>query len=106
MTKNEYNGWTNYETWVVNLWLDNDEGSQRYWAEEASQALENATASEHSSKEEEAIFALSNQLKEQHEEGLPELQGFASDLLNAAMSEVNWHEIAKGLVDAAKEETA
>jgi hypothetical protein len=23
-----YNGWTNYETWLVKLWLDNDQWSQ------------------------------------------------------------------------------
>lgn len=26
---NEYNGWTNYETWNVNLWTMNDEGPYR-----------------------------------------------------------------------------
>ena len=23
----KYNGWSNYETWAVNLWLDNDQYS-------------------------------------------------------------------------------
>ena len=26
MTNNTYNGWKNYETWNVALWLQNDEG--------------------------------------------------------------------------------
>ena len=28
MTDTEYNGWTNYETWNVALWIDNDQGLQ------------------------------------------------------------------------------
>ena len=28
-----YNGWTNYETWAVKLWIDNDEGTYTYWRE-------------------------------------------------------------------------
>src|SRR4051794_18704009 len=30
-----YNGWANYETWCVHLWLTNEEESYRYWREEA-----------------------------------------------------------------------
>jgi hypothetical protein len=26
LTDTEYNGWTNYETWNVALWIQNDEG--------------------------------------------------------------------------------
>ncbi len=35
---NRYNGWTNYETWCVSLWLDNDEGTYnlvREWARDS-----------------------------------------------------------------------
>lgn len=26
MEEDKYNGWTNWETWCINLWLTNDEG--------------------------------------------------------------------------------
>lgn len=26
MNNTEYNGWTNWETWQIPLWIDNDEG--------------------------------------------------------------------------------
>jgi hypothetical protein len=29
MTSNTYNGWTNWATWNVNLWIDNEEGTYR-----------------------------------------------------------------------------
>jgi len=94
MTKNEYNGWYNYETWVVNLWMDNDEGSYTYWRETAIHALEDAD-----NDKDDATSALAQMLESEHEEALPELQGFAADLLSAAMSEVNWYEIAEHLVE-------
>lgn len=109
MTKNEYNGWFNYETWLVKLWMDNEQSSQEHWSERATEALREAgetmsanfrmTGVEPFTTEEKAAFALAKELKAQHEESLPELDGFAADLLSAAMSEVNWHEIAKSLLD-------
>ena len=32
-----YNGWANYETWIVKLWLDNEETSYRFWGDMAHQ---------------------------------------------------------------------
>jgi len=37
-----YNGWTNYETWVVNLWLANEEPSYREWRGQAQECAEEA----------------------------------------------------------------
>ena len=101
MTRKEYNGWTNYETWVVNLWIGNDQGSSNYWHDQAVAELEHAQADASFTKWERATLALADALKEHHELALPEVQGFAADLLGAAMSEVNWHEIAGAMVDEA-----
>lgn len=97
MIQNPYNGWTNYETWVVKLWIDND-GSSDYWAQMADDCL--------ATDEGEANTSLSDILKEAHESELPKVEGFAADLLNAAMSEVNWYEIAESLLNEAKERVA
>ena len=94
MTRKEYNGWTNYETWAVKLWIDSEEGSSNYWLEQA----EECATGEHPE------WALEERLKGEHEEALPEIHGFAADLLNAAMSEVNWREIANSLLEQAKTE--
>lgn len=78
-----YNGYTNYETWAVALWIDNNQGDSEYWQEQAGEAI--------------SIHELADQIKETHEEALPEVSGFAADLLNAAMSEVNWYELAENM---------
>jgi len=96
MTKKEYNGWTNYETWVVNLWMDNDEGSDSYWREQAEECVK-------VDGRENAVTSLSDILKEYHQEGSAEIMQdracVYSDLIGAALFEVNWREIAQHLVD-------
>ena len=106
MTTKNYNGWTNYETWAVSLWMDNDEGAQSYWREQAESALENPGSyyTKCLTRKERAAIALADSIKAQHEEAQPEVSGVFADLLNAAMSEVNWREIAINLIDDAADE--
>ena len=96
-----YNGWSNYETWVVNLWLGNDEGSYNTCRTLAQRCYEEAVADQVLSRKERACYQLANELKEMVEDGNP-LASEASvyaDLINASLSEVNWKEIANSLLD-------
>lgn len=101
MSNEKYNGWTNYETWVVNLWMDNEEGSHDYWIRQASYIYRNeAEEQKYFSKMEDAVCILADKLKNDHEESLPaNLPGLYSDLIGAALSEVNWREIAEHLLE-------
>lgn len=91
-----YNGWKNYETWAVNLWLTNDQGTDSYWREEAQRQWRTPdNASPHWSESERARFSLADRLESELEEAAPELGATLwADLLNAALSEVDWSEVA------------
>lgn len=99
-----YNGWKNYETWNAKLWMDNDEGSYRYWCERADEAYGNAEASQNFTREEQAALDLADQLEQEFDDDaeengmLPKLNGMYADLMNAALSEINWHEIAEHMI--------
>ena len=77
-----YNGWTNYETWCVALWINNEPGTY----EERRQMAHNASDE----------YEYSRDLKAWVEELIPDLGAtMAADLLGAALSKVNWQEIAE-----------
>ncbi len=100
MNDKKYNGWTNYETWNVALRLDNDEGSHQHWVQASEEAWEEAEARAHWTREESAVFALADRLKEEIEENAPDLRSsLYADLLGAALSEVNWREIAEHYIE-------
>ena len=94
-----YNGWANYETWTVSLWLDNEEHSYRYWRAEVQRHRKDAQADPRVragtwTPDEAARFNLADQLKNEVTDGVPLCQaGMYSDLLHAALSEVDWLEI-------------
>ena len=93
-TSDSYNGWANYETWAVKLWLDNDEGFHgivQVWINDYS-----------SSKGKVADF-----LKDLVEETNP-LAGSATmftDLLGHAIGRVDWFEIAASVLEDNEEVT-
>ena len=108
-TAKQYNGWTNYETWVVKLWIDNDAGSYEYWREETRAAINEAEAGTVLTKQEAARYDLAGRLQSSHEDSRPaEVCGASlwTDLLSAALSEVNWSEIAASLIEDAEQDEA
>ena len=100
-----YNGWTNYETWLVNLWLTNDEVTYGICRSLAQQFMDESVADTVFSRKERAGYNLSNELKDMLEEGNPlaSQASVYSDLLNAAICEVNWQEIADHLLEEYKD---
>lgn len=93
---NRYNGWTNWETWIVNLWMDNDQKLYQHFLD--------ITREEVSGNKELCTFTISVILREYFDEWAPEIDGLYLDLLNGAMREVNWREIALHLIEQLSEE--
>ena len=106
MADTTYNGWHNYETWLVNLWMDNEKGSQEFFRETAKEIYDETDAYNTGlNKQEHARRRFADWLKQYYEEEmLPELPGVYCDLLGAALASVNWDEIARHYIDAVLEE--
>jgi hypothetical protein len=126
MSDEKYNGWKNYPTWAVNLWLSNDQGAYNeccYMAREALrdaphdpntqpfQRLDGSTSEPIWTIEQTARYRLADTLKGYVEELVePDNPfslndaGLGSDLLGYALGEVDWNEIAVSWLETAKEE--
>jgi hypothetical protein len=85
--------------------MDNDQGSQEFWRDAAKEAFDFSKPSDSFTREENAAFRLMETLKDHHEDNMPDLPeaSFYTDIFNAALSQVNWYEIAKSLIDSLEE---
>jgi len=104
MAKNknaDYQGWKNYESWNIALWIDNDQGTYdmvREWAGELSG--------------EDSVSDLADQIEALVEEDNPlaDTTTMYTDLLQAAIDNADYYEIAQHYIDemttASKEEDA
>lgn len=98
MQTETYNGWKNYETWNVALWLGNDEGTYNLVREMAGEAKTSDRALTEYMGATPAIV-LADALEELVKTDAPDLgASMYADLLGAALSEVDWHEIAENVL--------
>jgi hypothetical protein len=104
MTDKKYNGWTNYETWCVGLWIDNDQAMQETWNDRAQYIVDRYDRKHDKDSYSDAACKLAEELKDEFEQNSPGLEGFWSDLLNSALSEVEWREVAESLCDSVETE--
>ena len=98
LNPDSYNGWKNYETWAVALWIDNDQGSY----EQSRQLARDVLTSGQETRTH--AGALADALQEVTTYEMPDLGASVwTDLLNAAVSEVDWYEIAENYLQDVSE---
>lgn len=78
----EYNGWTNRETWLVNLWLSNDMGSYDFLQQICKKDRETWQ------KAEELEAHFHNQLENMYDEPT-----FWSDFIGTTLDRVDWYRV-------------
>ena len=82
MDRDKYNGWTNHSTWLVNLWLGDDVQS---W-------INDSDCEEWDLDSVESVFKdFIEELINQQEP----INGVLSDLLQSAVDDVDWRELAE-----------
>jgi hypothetical protein len=88
----KYNGWTNYETWLTNLHFDN------FDFEEVMDIFDDCQ------DRGDMLNRIEDYIKDYVEEFVEQFRGdsrnlFIDDLLNAALSEVDYRDIAEHYID-------
>ena len=90
---NKYNGWTNYETWLCNLWFDNFEFTDML---DMFNGVED---------KDDIRIRIEDYIKEYVEEFVEsylapgDTHGFIHDMLNSSIREIDFRDIAQHYVD-------
>lgn len=106
-----YNGWANRATWLVNLHLTNDQGLYEDAVHQVRSAFEYAVVPDHvrgvTTDYQWKLGRATDALRD-HVEALTQADGSAlgigvpllvADLVNQALADVDWREIAEGLLE-------
>jgi len=91
----KYNGWTNYETWLIGMDLDGNYDRHTY---ERVQDMIIDLRAEHGDDERALVGNLADQLKAMYDERDHECC-VLTDLITASLSRVNWRELAESRLE-------
>lgn len=97
-----YNGYANYETWLVSVWIDNEQHTIDGWLDVAKHHYDIAEDRKYFTKKEEAVISFGEDMKEWYEDNMPDscdIGGLWADLIHAALGSVDWHELAGKYMD-------
>jgi hypothetical protein len=104
--QDRYHGWTNYETWLVKVWIDNSLNGHIHCPKQDSVMRNTALNMESIST---VADSLKNLFENAANQWMPDDVGELSDMLRTAInegwfdvssflnSEINWYEIASSL---------
>lgn len=101
----KYDGFQNYETWCVSIWVNNDRQVYECCREDARRAVHDAAQLPHANAEEgslrlAAITLLASKLSEKmHSTHVDQAPNRFGDLLRAALGRVEWTQIAESFLD-------
>ena len=90
-----YNGWTNKETWLVNVWLNNDYDLYKYYLGRLNDSYGGFIS--------DIIHELQEIVYDIVREDRPETSGLAYDLLQSSLNVINYKELAEHYIDDIKE---
>jgi len=102
----EYNGWPNYETWVMNLWNDNEQGIYEHLVEELKEMAKRAKENDEYSASD-LTYELSKYmasyceevwLSEFETEHFNRSKGPIGDFVTSSWKMIDWYKIAEHLV--------
>ena len=106
MSETGFNGYKNYETWCVSLWLSNEQAIDELCRQMAAECRAQATGCWQVREgiwppEDAPKFLLADRLSSMIDEENPLLENATlyTDLLCAALSEVDWHEVADAFLE-------
>jgi hypothetical protein len=106
----EYNGWTNRETWAVYTYLINTQSTQDYWSEEIKRlkriaVLPDGMCAATWTEEQYVRYTLAERLREEHETAQADvIDGQSSRETRECLADigslwrVDWYSVARALI--------